>query len=297
MKFSFGPIIGLACLVMLAACQSVHTQPHEPIADGPMVVPIRKSSQVSPGQPTIVTPTVADREAVVETPEPTTTPAPARSPAKPRASYNNIQTTERVVAMTFDDGPHPELTPKLLDMLKARNIKATFYVVGRNVDAYPEIMKRIVAEGHEVGNHTYTHPSLTKIGRDGVKSQIDRSTAAIRKTAGVTPTNMRPPYGATNATLNRRMNDEFGLKVIMWSVDPQDWRYRNADRVANHIIQNAKPGDIILAHDIHPSTIAAMPRTLDTLTQKGFRFLTVSELIELEQAPAATPPTASLDTP
>jgi peptidoglycan/xylan/chitin deacetylase (PgdA/CDA1 family) len=208
-------------------------------------------------------------------------PAPARR-AAPKNSYNNISTSHPVVAMTFDDGPHPELTPKLLDILKERNIRATFYVIGRNVEAYPEIARRIVEEGHEIANHTYSHPALSKIGASRVKRELDRTTEAIRNATGITPQTMRPPYGATNASLNRRIHQEFSMPVIMWSVDPQDWRYRNAKRVSSHIISHAKSGDIILAHDIHASTIAAMPPALDALLAKGFRFLTVTELLEYD---------------
>jgi peptidoglycan-N-acetylglucosamine deacetylase len=235
-------------------------------------------------------------------PEPTTVqpentlaslPKPAPIAAPRKHSYNNVKTRGNHIAITFDDGPHPQLTPKLLDMLKDHGIRATFYVIGANVEKYPEIVKRMVAEGHEVGNHTWNHPSLTKLSTARVKSEMDRTTRAITDASGIAPVTMRPPYGATNASLNRRMNQEFSLPVIMWSVDPQDWRYRNASRVASHIIENTKPGDIVLAHDIHPTTVAAMPRSLDALKAKGFEFVTVSELIEMdgpvEVASAPTP--------
>jgi peptidoglycan/xylan/chitin deacetylase (PgdA/CDA1 family) len=212
----------------------------------------------------------------------TTAARTSSTPAPRQISYNQVKTDYPVVALTFDDGPHPELTPKLLDHLKKRNVRATFYLIGRNVTAYPEIVRRMVDEGHEIGNHTYSHPALSKMSASRVKSELDRTTAAIREAAGVTPATMRPPYGATNTALNRRIKEEFGMPVIMWSVDPQDWRYRNASRVSSHIISNAKSGDIILAHDIHASTIAAMPAVLDALLGKGFQFLTVSELLDKE---------------
>jgi len=196
---------------------------------------------------------------------------------------------EPYVAMTFDDGPVPEQTPRLLDMLKERGIKATFYVVGTNAAAHPEILRRMVAEGHEIGNHSWNHPALSKMSAAGVKSQMDKTNAAIVAAVGQPPKTMRPPYGATNASLNRRLNEEFGLKVIMWSVDPLDWKYRNSERVANSIITSAKPGDIILAHDIHASTVNAMPRTLDALLAKGFKFVTVSELLAMEAEGSSSP--------
>jgi len=216
------------------------------------------------------------------------TPPPARAPRKP--TYNSVKITEPVVAMTFDDGPHPKLTPRLLDMLKERGVKATFYVIGQNVVQYPEIVQRMVAEGHEIGNHTFTHPSLPKIGPARVGEEISKSNAAIEQTVGVRPTTMRPPYGAINPSITKRLNDEFDLPVILWSVDPQDWKIRKASHVSSHILQNAHPGAIILAHDIHPSTIDAMPVALDGLLAKGYRFATVSELIALDGT--ATEPTA-----
>jgi len=198
--------------------------------------------------------------------------------------------------MTFDDGPHPKLTPKLLDMLKERNIKATFFVIGKCVAEYPDIAKRIVDEGHEIANHSWNHPQLTKLSASAFDAEISQTTDAIVKATGVRPVTMRPPYGAINATLTKRLNDEYGLSVILWSVDPQDWKIRKSDHVSGHIIKNTAPGSIILAHDIHPSTIDAMPATFDALQSKGYKFATVSELIAMDrpaapktESPKATP--------
>jgi peptidoglycan/xylan/chitin deacetylase (PgdA/CDA1 family) len=201
----------------------------------------------------------------------------------PRISYNSCNVNGPYIAMTFDDGPSPELTPKLLDILKARGIKATFFVVGQNAAQYPDILKRMVAEGHEIGNHSWSHPALTKLGADGVKKQIESTNAAIEQATGQKVTVMRPPYGATSQILNRRYADQYGMKVILWSVDPLDWKYRNSARVSSQIIQGAHPGAIILSHDIHATTVAAMPETFDALLAKGYKFVTVSELIAMDQ--------------
>lgn len=297
----------LIFLVSLAACSSVHTQSRivisDPAQEGPPVIQIRSQSgqeqvvqMANPASEVEEMPVETGPRTLTHTPElPVYGPVPAPAlergegavPAPSRHAYNSVNTRHPVLAITFDDGPHPELTPKLLDLLKARNIRATFYVIGRNVEAYPEIARRIVAEGHEIANHSWSHPALTKLGAAQVAREIQRTTDAIRTATGVTPTTMRPPYGATNASLNRRLNEEFGLRVAMWSVDPQDWKYRNAQRVSNHLSTQAKRGDILLAHDIHASTIAAMPSALDALLAKGFRFVTVSELIELDEAPTS----------
>ncbi|MFV0337890.1 MAG: polysaccharide deacetylase family protein [Chthoniobacterales bacterium] len=300
----------IVTLIFLAACQAVHTQNPTPDETPRVTSGVQERSFSTPysmdgntsihnTQPISQTPSLEDPLKIPSTPTPT--PVVKKS-VSPRLVYNSIPTSEPVVALTFDDGPHPKLTPKLLDLLKKENIKATFYVVGQMVDAHPEVLRRTVQEGHEIGNHSWSHPAFTKLSSNGVKSQVDRTNQAIKKAAGVTPTNIRPPYGATNKRLNKRLNEEFGLKVIMWSVDPQDWKYRNSTRVANQILTNAKPGDIILAHDIHATTIAAMPRVISELKKRGYRFVTVSELIAMEGAPASAPaPTpavqSSLSTP
>lgn len=304
MKTLARPLLAVVCLISWAACQSSHTQSRivisDPASDAPPVIQIRSSN----GQETVVQGTPenppqagASSAVAADSPSaPPATPPPDKAPRAKKVSYNSVATDHPVIAMTFDDGPHPELTPKLLDMLKERGIRATFYVIGRSAEAHPEIVRRMVAEGHEVANHTWTHPALSKISTARQKSEIERTSALLRELTGENPTNMRPPYGATNSTINRRMKDEFGLSVIMWSVDPQDWKYRNASRVSNHILTNTKPGDIVLAHDIHASTIAAMPATLDGLKAKGFQFLTVSQLLaydgvfrERETVPETTP--------
>ena len=175
--------------------------------------------------------------------------------------------------MTFDDGPSPQLTPRLLDILKERGIKATFFVVGQNAAEYPDILRRMASEGHEIANHSWSHPALTKLGAESLRKQIENTNDAIAKVTGKRPVLMRPPYGATSSILNKRLSEEYGLKVILWSVDPLDWRYRNSNRVYNQIVQNTHPGSIILTHDIHATTVAAMPETLDALLAKGYKFV------------------------
>lgn len=191
--------------------------------------------------------------------------------------------------MTFDDGPHPQHTARLLDILKERNIRATFYVVGQNAERYPDLIRRMVNEGHEIGNHTWTHPYLTRISREAARSELQRSRAVIKKITGNPPATMRPPFGAINDSLRRWMYDEFGYKTIMWSVDPRDWQRPGPSVITQRIVNNAHPGAIILAHDIHSPTVDAMPATLDQLKAKGYRFATVSELMRMGERQAAAP--------
>lgn len=209
---------------------------------------------------------------------------PTAPPAGVKISYSSVSTQEKVLAMTFDDGPHPTLTPKLLDICKARNVKCTFFVVGRNAKAYPQIIRRIIEEGHEIANHTYTHPSLTSRSDAQIRSELKMSEDALVAAANYRPHLIRPPYGAINTRIKQLMFSEFGYSTIMWSVDPQDWRRPGVSVVTSRLVNGAHPGAIMLAHDIHPSTIEAMPSTFDQLLAKGYQFVTVSQLLNLEKA-------------
>jgi peptidoglycan/xylan/chitin deacetylase (PgdA/CDA1 family) len=207
-----------------------------------------------------------------------------------RLSYNSCNVEGPYIAITFDDGPHATLTPKLLDILKERGIKATFFVLGECVAANPDVLRRAVAEGHEIGNHSWDHKALPRSGGAGVAAEMSQTNAAIEQAGGKKPVVMRPPYGATTAAITKRLNEEFGFKVVLWDVDPLDWKVRNSAHVTSEILKNTKPGSIVLAHDIHPTTVAAMPETLDALLKKGFKFVTVSELIAMDRPlPAPTP--------
>src|SRR6266850_4703054 len=148
-------------------------------------------------------------------PEPTPTPSVAPSDAPQKASYSSCRVDGPYIAMTFDDGPHPVLTPRLLDVLKARGIKATFFLIGQNAAEYPDIVRRIAAEGHEIGNHTWNHPQLTKLSPAALREEIDRTSSTIAEIIGKPLLVMRPPYGATSDYINHWMNREFGMKVIL----------------------------------------------------------------------------------
>lgn len=267
--------------LLLAACQTARTQGEPQV----IVVPADEMSRdtslgraTTASSPTPAAPLVPPPagDSLASLPQPSALTAS-------RHSYTSCNVNGPYIALTFDDGPHPEHTAKLLDELKKRNVKATFFLVGQCAAEYPDLVKRIVDEGHEVANHSWSHPALSKLSAEGVRKQMENTNDAIRRACGVTPTLMRPPYGATNASLNRRLAEDYGMKVILWSVDPLDWKYRNPTRVFNSIVQNTRPGSIILSHDIHGSTVAAMPQTIDALLAKGFKFLTVSELIALDR--------------
>jgi len=195
------------------------------------------------------------------------------------ATVTAVRTQTPVVAMTFDDGPHPSLTPALLDMLKARDLRATFYLIGNRVTTWPDIVRRISDEGHEIGNHSWTHPNLAKKSTTRVLDEIDRTSDAIFRLTGRPPVTFRPPYGSFTCKQRLMLYEQRNLPTILWSVDPQDWRRPGANTVATRILSAARPGAIILSHDIQKGTVRAMPRTLDTLRDRGMQFGTVSQLM------------------
>jgi len=205
-------------------------------------------------------------------------------------TLNQVRTERPEVALTFDDGPHPVHTPALLDILAARRARATFYVIGSLVQRYPDLTRRIVAEGHELGNHTWTHPTLSQLGDAGVLREIDRTQEAIWRTVGHVPVTMRPPYGAFSTRQSRMLQGQRNLPTVIWSVDPQDWRRPGSHVVAQRMVQGARPGAIILAHDIHGPTVRAIPEALDGLQARGLACVTLSELVGWGRwSPAARP--------
>jgi peptidoglycan/xylan/chitin deacetylase (PgdA/CDA1 family) len=203
------------------------------------------------------------------------------APGESNITFNSVHVAGPYIAMTFDDGPSATLTPKLLDLLAAHHIKATFFVIGENVAEHPEIVERAAREGHEIANHSWSHPNFGKMSDEGVRRQLSRTDDAIKNATGVRPTLLRPPYGSITARQKRWIHDEFGYQIILWDVDPYDWKRPGPSVVCNRILKETRPGSIVLSHDIHPGTIEAMPSTVNQLQAKGFKFVTVSELIRM----------------
>jgi peptidoglycan/xylan/chitin deacetylase (PgdA/CDA1 family) len=255
------------------------------------------------------TPKPAAESAPKSTPAPAkSTPAPATgdTPAAttttttaPKITFSQCHVDGPFIAMTFDDGPHGANTPRLLEILKQRKIHATFFVVGQCVNEHPEIVKKIVTEGHEIASHSWSHPDLSGKSEAVVKEELQKTHDAIIAACGVTPKLMRPPYGAFTARQRAWANGEWGYKIILWDVDPLDWKVKDADHVKNEILKGTVPGSIILSHDIHKTTVDAMPETLDALLAKGFKFVTVSELLAMDKPvapkPKATPAPKTTD--
>ena len=213
-------------------------------------------------------------------PAATATPPPP-SATTPAISFSAVHVDGPYIAMTFDDGPSEKLTPELLDILAHYHIHATFFVIGKNAADHPEILQRAVREGHEIGNHSWSHPAFAKMSDDKVRAELQKTDDAIRAALGGRPVLMRPPYGSITARQKKWINAEFGYRTILWDVDPLDWKRPGPAVVTHRIVTETRPGSIILSHDIHPGTIKAMPATFEQLQTKGFKFVTVSELIAM----------------
>jgi peptidoglycan-N-acetylglucosamine deacetylase len=213
-------------------------------------------------------------------------------------SFSRVMVSGNYIAMTFDDGPHPENTPRLLNMLSERNIKATFYVIGRSVDLYPQVVRRTVAEGHEIGNHSNTHRLLSKLSDDEIRKELSSCRDAVVRAADVQPRTMRPPYGGLLQRQREWVHAEYNYPIILWSVDPLDWKRPGPSVVSSRILAGASNGGIVLAHDLHSQTVDAMPATLDALLRRGFKFVTVSQLLAMKsETPAATSAPAAAAAP
>jgi peptidoglycan/xylan/chitin deacetylase (PgdA/CDA1 family) len=226
---------------------------------------------------------LAQKAAPAETPERDQPPAGN----EPRIAFSYANVEGPYIAMTYDDGPSQKLTPKLLDLLAAHHIKATFFVIGQNAAEFPEIVRRAAREGHEIANHSWSHPNLGKMSDEGVRRELQKTDDAIKAAIGARPTLMRPPYGSITIRQKKWIHNDFGYQIILWDVDPLDWKRPGPTVVCNRIVRITRPGSIVLAHDIHPGTIEAMPAILDQLEAKGFKFVTVSELLRMDRP--ATP--------
>lgn len=181
---------------------------------------------------------------------------------------------KKLVAITYDDGPGP-YTERLLDGLQARGVKATFFMLGSNAARYESTVARVYREGHQVANHSYDHPELTALSYSGVRSQMDSTNAVLDKACGRgTKYLVRPPYGSLNSYTAQAV----GAPLIMWSVDPLDWKYRDAWTVRSNILSNAHDGAVILVHDIHSTTVDGSLAAIDEMLSQGYEFVTVNEL-------------------
>ena len=181
--------------------------------------------------------------------------------------------TPQYIALTFDDGPAPETTERLLDGLKERGAHATFFLVGGQIDGMEDIVRRMHDEGHQIGNHTYSHTRLD-CGDSAALGDVSKADTRLCEVLGDGEYWVRPPWGFVSDTVRQSVN----VPLIYWSVDTEDWRSRNTDIIAHTIVETAKSGDIVLLHDIHSASVDAALRAIDTLSAQGYQFVTVEEL-------------------
>lgn len=191
------------------------------------------------------------------------------------SSIRAEKTITAKVALTFDDGPHPVYTPQLLDGLKERGVHATFFVVGKNILGNEALLKRMETEGHLIGNHTYSHVKLSELDIARACAEVEKTNALICEVTGKEPEFIRPPFGEWK----KAMECSFEMIPVLWDVDPLDWTTKNTALVVERVLKDTKPGDIILLHDYYQSSVDAALEIVDALTERGYKFVTVDELI------------------
>ncbi len=184
---------------------------------------------------------------------------------------------KKLIAITFDDGPSSTTTKKLLDELKKRDAKVTFFVLGNRIKNREELIQEAYLDGHTIGSHTYSHKNLNNLSIKGAKREIDKTNKAIEGVIGTKPFVMRPPYGNFNNELLKNSNMTF----ILWNVDTEDWKYRDSDHVYEHIMNHAQDGNIILLHDIYETSVDGALRAIDELLKQDYAIVSVEELEQL----------------
>lgn len=189
---------------------------------------------------------------------------------------------KKLIALTFDDGPHPKETDKVLDVLNKYNIKATFFIAGKHAKWYTNPLIRASKEGHEIGNHTFNHPDISNLSLSQIEEEIVKCEDTLVEITGKKPTLFRPPYGSYKRSDLEEIAKKHDYKIILWTtIDARDWENPPASTIASTIINKAKNGDIILLHDYATNnTVEALDRIIPEMQKRGFQFVTVSELLE-----------------
>lgn len=188
---------------------------------------------------------------------------------------------QKLIALTFDDGPRRSTTTRLLDGLAERGVKATFFLIGAQIEHNEDVVRRMDEEGHQIGIHTFDHVKLTGLNRADFDSQVEKSRDALKAVLGHNDFLLRPPYGMLDEGVKARA----GCPIILWSIDPEDWRDQDTDRVAAEVTAGARDGGIILLHDIFPESVDAALQIVDALHQQGYLFCTIEELFAARGIP------------
>ncbi|MFT4288649.1 polysaccharide deacetylase family protein [Nocardioides sp.] len=231
-------------------------------ATGHLLPATSTEAQAAAASPTLVAPT-----------SPSTTPPRVRQPRRSQVNCAKV----KCVALTFDDGPGPD-TERLLSYLRKGKVRATFFMLGQQVKAYPKVAKDVARAGHEIGVHTWDHQDLTRLSKADVAAELGDTVRIIGKDTGVTPTLLRPPYGATNARVEAAAARAH-LAVALWDVDTLDWKTRSTQATIASALHDTRRGSIVLIHDIHATSVAAVPAIIRGLRHRGYRFVTVSQLL------------------
>ena len=182
---------------------------------------------------------------------------------------------KKLIALTYDDGPFGTHTPRVLDELEAKGVKATFFMTGNRALAWPDTVKRVVDEGHQLASHTFSHALLTGLPTESILWEVNHNNDVLEEISGVRPTVLRPPFGS----ISTRVKETVGMPIIMWSIDPQDWDGKSSDYIVSHVTSRASDGDIIILHDTLSATVRATGRIIDRLHDEGFVFVTIDEMI------------------
>jgi peptidoglycan-N-acetylglucosamine deacetylase len=196
----------------------------------------------------------------------------------------SVPTDQKVIAFTFDDGPMPKYLPQILEILKQHNVKATFFFIGSNVVKHPELAKLALVQGHELGNHTFRHRKPTKLSSLELQQEIEKTQKAIFSATGYTTTLFRSPMGKYNDSTLKTVK-RTGHRMVLWTdeLDTRDWKRPGVSKIVNTVVTRASNGEIVLFHDIVPQTVEAIKIIIPRLKEQGFRFVTISELIQLKK--------------
>ncbi|SDN79811.1 LysM peptidoglycan-binding domain-containing protein [Alkalicoccus daliensis] len=201
-------------------------------------------------------------------------------------------TSSKVVALTFDDGADGTNINKILNTLSNHNVKATFFLTGKGVEHHPQSIKNIAAQGHEIGNHSYSHPDFTTISASKIKTELEKTEAIVKRVTGKTTKPIfRAPYGATNSAVLKAVGEAGYTHTLHWDIDTIDWRGLSKTQVLNKVVNNVQPGSIVLMHTGAgaPGTPAALPDMIKQLKAKGYKFVTISEMLNLKKDPGTAP--------
>jgi peptidoglycan-N-acetylglucosamine deacetylase len=204
------------------------------------------------------------------------------------AMYTAIPSENKVVALTFDDGPDDKYTKEVLNILRENQVKATFFVIGKNIKEYPSTMKEIIAEGHAVGNHTWSHARLTDLNASQIKAEMEKTNQLLKDEFGVETNLMRPPFGAMDDRTLKVLTD-LQFHTVKWSVDTRDWAGTESNEMIQNVYGNVTPGGIVLQHSAGgkggnlDNTLEALPVIIKQLKEKGYQFVTVSEMLQMAQ--------------